>query len=116
MGFNTIDAFTFNYGVTAQIELPWNMQLATDITMYSRRGYSDESMNTNELVWNARLTKRLMHGNLLIQLDGFDLLGNLSNVTRYIDAQGKTETFYNVIPSYALLHVAWRLNKEPNRR
>ncbi|MBQ0104018.1 MAG: outer membrane beta-barrel protein, partial [Prevotellaceae bacterium] len=116
MGFNTIDAFTFNYGATAQIELPWNMQLATDITMYSRRGYSDESMNTNELVWNARLTKRLMHGNLLIQLDGFDLLGNLSNVTRYIDAQGKTETFYNVIPSYALLHVVWRLNKEPKKR
>ena len=73
-------------------------------------------MNTNELVWNARLTKRLLRGNLLLQLDGFDLLGNLSNVRRSINAQGKTETFYNVIPSYCLLHVVWRLNVQPKKK
>ena len=28
-------------------------------------------------------------------------------------AQGRTETFYNVLPSYALFHVTWRLNKKP---
>lgn len=116
MGFETINAVTFNYGATAQLELPWDIQFASDITMYSRRGYSDESMNTNELVWNARLTKRLMHGNLLIQFDGFDLLGKLSNVRRSINAQGRTETFYNVIPSYGLLHVTWKLNKHPKRK
>ena len=81
--------------------------------MYSRRGYIDNTMNTNELVWNARLTKRLMHGNLLLQLDGFDMLGQLSNVRHSIDAQGRSETFYNVIPSYGLFHVTWRLNKKP---
>ncbi len=50
-------------------------------------------MNTNELVWNARLAKRLLKGNLTIMFDGFDLLGNLSNVRRSINAQGRTETF-----------------------
>lgn len=69
-------------------------------------------MNTNELVWNARLTKSMMHGNMQIHLDALDILGNLSNVRRTINAQGRTETFYNVIPSYAMLHVAWRLNKK----
>lgn len=113
--FSAINAFTFNYGMTAQVELPWSMQLSTDLTMYSRRGYDDESMNTNELVWNARLSKRLMKGNLIIQLDGFDLLGNLSNVYRSVNAQGKYETFYNVIPSYCLLHAIWRLNKQPKK-
>ena len=111
--FMAINVFDFDYGLSGQIELPWNLQLATDLTMYSRRGYIDNTMNTNELVWNARLTKRLMHGNLLLQLDGFDLLGQLSNVRRYIDAQGRSETFYNVIPSYGLFHVTWRLNKKP---
>ena len=114
--FTTLNVYDFNYGVTAQIELPWKFQLSTDLTMYSRRGYSDKVMNTNELVWNARLTKRFMRGNLLIQLDGFDLLGNLSNVHRSINAQGQTETFYNVIPSYCLLHVVWRLNKQPKKK
>jgi len=111
--FTRINVFDFDYSLAGQIELPWNFQFATDLTMYSRRGYSDATMNTNELVWNARLTKRLMHGNLLLQLDGFDMLGQLSNVRHTINAQGRTETFYNVLPSYALFHVTWRLNKKP---
>ena len=111
--FTRINVFDFDYSLAGQIELPWNFQLATDLTMYSRRGYSDATMNTNELVWNARITKRLMHGNLLLQLDGFDMLGQLSNVRHSINAQGRTETFYNVLPSYALFHVTWRLNKKP---
>ena len=107
--FNTIDVCDFNYGCTAQVELPLNLQLSTDLTMYSRRGYIEDSMNTNELVWNARLTKRMMKGKLLLQLDAFDILGNLTNVRRTINAQGKTETFYNIIPSYCLLHLTWRI-------
>ncbi len=114
--FENINAYTYQYGASMQIELPWNFQFSTDLTMYSRRGYSEPSMNTNELVWNARLAKRLMHGNLTILFDGFDLLGNLSNVRRSIDAQGRSETFFNVIPSYGLLHIAYRLNREPKKR
>lgn len=107
--FSTINVCDFNYGCTAQVELPLSMQLSTDLTMYSRRGYIESSMNTNELVWNARLTKRMMKGSLLLQLDAFDILGRLSNVRRTINAQGKTETFYNIIPSYCLLHLTWRI-------
>ncbi len=110
--FITINACDFDYGCTAQIELPWQMKASTDLTMYSRRGYSDKSMNTNELVWNARLTKSIFNSRLQIHLDALDILGNLSNVRRSIDAQGRTETFYNVIPSYAVLHLAWRFNKK----
>ena len=107
--FVTINACDFNYGLTAQVEMPLNMQFSTDLTMYSRRGYIDKTMNTNELIWNTRLTKRMMKGRLLIQLDAFDLLGNLSNVRRTINAQGMTETFYNIIPSYCLLHLTWKI-------
>ena len=84
--------------------------------MYSRRGYADPATNTNELVWNARLTKRFLRGNLLLQLDALDLLGQLSNVRRTINAQGRTETWSNVMPRYALLHVIYRLSKQPKRK
>ena len=114
--FQTLNVFTYHYGANAQLELPWNFQITTDLTMYSRRGYSEQSMNTNELVWNIRLAKRLMHGNLTLLFDGFDLLGNLSNVRRTINAQGRTETFYNVIPSYGLFHAIYRLNKQPKNK
>ncbi|MBO4673013.1 MAG: outer membrane beta-barrel protein [Bacteroidaceae bacterium] len=114
--FTNMNVYTFNYGARAQLELPWDMQVSTDITMYSRRGYSEPTMNTNELVWNARLAKRLMHGKLTLMFDGFDLLGNLSNVRRYVNAQGRTETFYNVIPSYGILHAIYRINVKPRKK
>ena len=114
--FTTINVYDYDYGITAQVELPWKIQLSTDVTMYSRRGYTDESMNTDEFVWNARLTKKFMNGNLLIHFDAFDLLGKLSNVRRSINAQGKSETFYNVIPSYGLMHIAYRFNKTPKKK
>ena len=109
-GFTPMNVYTFQYGARAQLELPLNFQVSTDITMYSRRGYSEPSMNTNELVWNARLAKRLMKGKLTIMFDGFDLLGKLSNVQRTVNAQGRTETFNNMIPSYGILHVIYRIN------
>ena len=114
--FETINVLDYDYGLTAQVELPWSLQLATDLTMYSRRGYADHTMNTNELVWNARLSKRFLHGNLICMLDGFDILGNLSNIRRTINAQGRTETWNNVTPRYALLHVIYRLNKQPKNK
>lgn len=90
--FRTIDANNFSYGLTAQVELPWKLQLSTDLTQYSRRGYEDSAMNTDELVWNARLSKSCMKGNLSFILDGFDILGNLSNVRRTLNAQGRRLT------------------------
>lgn len=111
--FMPIKVYDFNYGITGVYEMPWGLQFSTDLTMYSRRGYNDSSMNTNELVWNARLSKRIK--NWSIMLDALDLLSNLSNVRYTINAQGRTETCTNVIPSYALLRIAWRMNKKPKK-
>lgn len=105
--FISVNAYDFDYSLVANIELPYNFRLSTDITMYSRRGYSDESMNTNDLIWNARLTKRIMKGRLLLMADGFDILGNLSNIRRTINAQGRTETYYNVISNYVMFHIQY---------
>lgn len=83
--------------------------------MYSRRGYNDREMNTDELVWNARLTKTFLKGRLACMLDAFDILGNLSNVRRSIDAFGRTEVWHHVTPRYAMLHIAYRFNKQPKK-
>jgi len=49
-------------------------------------------------------------------LDGFDILGNLSNVRRVLNGQGRTESYYNVIPRYVMLHVVYRLNIQPKKK
>ena len=111
--FSTINVADFDYGVGGVFQIPLGFQFSTDMTMYSRRGYNDHSMNTNELVWNARLSRHFAKAGITVMLDAFDLLGNLSNVRRTINAQGRTETWSNVTPQYAMLHVLYRLNKKP---
>lgn len=114
--FSNINAVNLNYGFMGQINLPLQIQLQTDLTLFTRRGYNDENMNTTELVWNARLSKSILKGNLVFTLDGFDILGNLRNVNYSLNAQGRTETWVNSIPRYVMLRVIYKLNKQPKKK
>ena len=73
-------------------------------------------MNTTDVVWNARLAKRFLKGKLSVMIDGFDLLGQLSTIRRTLNGQGRTETWYNTIPRYAMLHAIYRLNVLPKKK
>lgn len=114
--FTTISSVDMNYGVSAIVPLPWKFQLSTDLTLYSRRGYSISSMNTDETVWNATLSRSFLKGNLTCSLDGFDILGQLSNIRQTVNAQGRTETWYNSLPRYCMLRAMYRLNVQPKNR
>jgi hypothetical protein len=50
-----------------------------------------------------------------LTLEGHDLLHQLSNTTYEVNAQGRTETWYRVIPNYVMLRVAWQFNKNPKK-
>lgn len=115
-GFSTINAGNYQGGLTAQLELPAAWQFYTDLTLYSRRGYDDGSLNTDDLVWNARLAKRLLKGRLTLMLDGFDLLHELSSISYTLNGQARTETYRNVLPNYFMLHAVYRLNIKPKKR
>ncbi len=114
--FGTQNVYDFNYGPTLQADLPWGIQFSTDLTLYCRRGYDDPEANTNNLVWNARLSKRVPKANLTFLIDGFDMLGKLSNLTMTMNSQGRTETYRNVIPRYFMAHVIYRLNIKPKKK
>lgn len=111
--FNTNDLKTT---LAAQLKLPWMMELNTDLVFFVRRGYNDPAFNTDEWIWNARLSRPFLKGKLLLMLDGFDLLGQQSNISRVINAQGRTETWTNTMPRYLLLHAIWRWNKQPKKK
>ncbi|MDE6461723.1 MAG: hypothetical protein K2L32_02975 [Muribaculaceae bacterium] len=103
------------YGVSGVCNLPRNWSISTDLNLYTRRGYSDAALNTTDLVWNARVSKSILKGSLVFALDAYDLLRQLNNVTYTINAQARTETVSNVIPSYLLFHIYYRFNKQPKR-
>ena len=112
-----VNATNFSYGVTCNYRIPWlNATYATDIKMYSRRGYASNDFNTNDLVWNASLSKSLLKGKFTARLEAFDILHQLTNTNIVINAQGRTETIYNTLPRYVMLHLQWNLNKIPKKK
>ncbi len=115
-GFETIDGADIGYGLSGKVQLPWSMEFSSDLTYIGRYGYSDLQMNTNDLVWNAQLSKSMLKGSLTFTLVGFDILGQLSQINYTLNAQGRTETWRNVIPSYGMLRVAYRFSKQPKKR
>lgn len=114
--FTPINAIEMKNGLTAQINLPCHFSIGTDFTVYSRIGYSYRDMNTTDFVWNARLTRPFFNERFLIQLDGYDLLKQLSNVTRVLNAQGIVETRTNLISHYVLLHMTYRFTKRKAKK
>ena len=80
------------------------LPLAPDMTtLYARRGYYESMMNTTDWVWNAHLSRSLMKGALVVKLTGFDLLHQLTNTRYEMNAQGRTEVWYNSLPRYMML-------------
>ena len=108
---NDLDTWTFSYGGSVMVTAPWGTQLSTNMNMNSRRGYNDASMNTNELIWNAQVSQSFLRGNALtLSLQFYDILKEQSTFSRAISAMQRTDTEYNAITSYAMLHVIYRLN------
>lgn len=114
--FERISAFDYSYGATLRYTIPWvKLSLATDLRMYSRRGYNSAMMNTDDLVWNAELSRSLLKEKLTLKLTAFDLLHELSNKQYSVNAQGRTETWNNCIPRYVMLSVAYKFTQKPKQ-
>lgn len=108
---NNLDTWQFTYGGMVGITAPWGTSLTTNLNMQSRRGYSDSSMNTNEMIWNAQVSQSFLKGNALtVSLQLYDILHQQSTISRTISASMRSDTEYNAITSYGMLHVIYRLN------
>ena len=117
-----LTTWNFNYGGNTRIDLnqlngrqssnaaQWPV-LSTDFHVYSKRGYADETLNTNELIWNAQLSYSFLRGrSLTVMLQWYDILHEQTNFTRTVNANGWRDQEVNAITSYAMLHVSYRLN------
>ena len=106
-----LDTWQINYGGQFLVRLPLDFEVSMNLHERSRRGYNDASMNTNELIWNGQISKPfLKNKSLIVALNFYDLLGQQSNYERWVNATGRSDTRYNSINSYAMLHVRYRLN------
>lgn len=105
------DTYNFSYGAQVQWTMPWGTQLATDIRMNSRRGYAQQNMNTDELIWNASLSHSMLKGKALtLKAEIFDILHQQTNITRSINAFSRTDSRNNTIYQYAMFSAIFRFS------
>ena len=106
------DTYIFSYGPSTNIQLPWwNIKLSSDIGMNSRRGFSDPEFNTDELIWNAQISKSFLAQNAAtVSVQFYDILGQQSNVSRVVNATMRSDTWYNTVNSYFMVHFIYKLN------
>ena len=108
---NNLDTWQFSYGGMVGVTAPWGTSLTTNLSMQSRRGYNDDAMNTNELIWNAQVSQSFLKGNALtVSLQLYDILHEQSTISRTISASMRSDTEYNAITSYGMVHLIYRLN------
>ena len=133
------NTWDLQYGPDLSLKLPHDLHFSTVFSICQRRGYDDRSMNDTELVWDASLNwdfdfRRSSYFRYekeegfdhkvagtgarpwTLRITCHDLLKQLSNTRRVINAQGITETWYNSVPAYVMLHLCYRFTKQPKNR
>lgn len=106
------DAWDTHYGFNLNCYLPWNIQLAGDMGMYSRRGYSLEALNKDNLLANVSLSRSFFKSRLVIKAKAFDLFHKLTSIERNLASTYVEETSYNCIPRYLMLSATYRFGKK----
>lgn len=115
--FAPINAHHFSYGLNGDFKLPAGFGISTDFTVYTRRGYGSKELDTNDAIWNLRLSYNPPRARRWVfNLDGFDMLHQLSNVNYAVNATGRVISYTNTLPRYILLTVQYRLNIQPKKK
>lgn len=106
-----MDTWNFAYGANANFMFDFGLSISTDLRMTSRRGYTDASMNTNELVWNAQIAQSFLKNNAAtISIQFYDILQKQSNISRTLTATQRSDSWSNAINSYFMVHFIYKLN------
>ncbi|MDR0892741.1 MAG: outer membrane beta-barrel protein [Mediterranea sp.] len=103
------EPYTYTYGASTNIFMPWGMSISTDITSSNRQGYTDASLNRTEWIWNAQLSQSFLKGTLNLSLEFNDILKQQSNISRSLTAEGRNISENNGVFSYGMLHLTYRL-------
>ena len=114
--FHTMNLFDVSYKLYTGAELPWKINLVSDVSIQSHYGYQDSQFNTTDFVLNAGIERSFSKGRLTVKLWGYDLLNQLSNIRYVLNAQMQSESYYNGLRRYGMLSFVYHLHVSPKKK
>jgi hypothetical protein len=106
----------FTYGTRAEfnVNLPWKMEISTDVNVDLRERINAFASNTNLVVWNAGISKKIFKKNTgKISFTANDILDENKGFTRTINSTYISDDRFQRISRYFLLRFEWSFNKMP---
>ena len=114
------ETFDYYVGGSTNVNLPWRYFLSTDINLRFKEGYTG-GFDKSEYIWNAQISKNILKNSAgTIRFKIYDILRQQTNLTRSISETQMSDTQYNTLGSYFMVHFVYRFNtlggKAPARR
>ncbi len=98
--------------LNVEIELPWNMEIGTDINWNIRQRTEVFDQNNNVLLWNGYLSKYFLENEQLeLKFTAYDILNQNLGFNRFTGGNAITENNYNTIRRYFMLSLEWNFRK-----
>jgi len=113
------ETFDYYFGGNTNITLPKQFYLSTDLNYRIAKGYG-EDFKENEVIWNAQISKNFLKNNAAtVRVKIYDILQQQTNLSRTIANTRITDSQYNTLGSYFMVHFVYRFNtlggKAPSR-
>ena len=103
-----LDTYGLETKLISSVEMPWGMDFATDFTFNARWGFSFQGMNSNEWIWNMRLSQGFLKGRKArIALKVYDLLNGYNSVNRSFSSSMRSDVYYEAFGRYVMLHFTY---------
>ena len=114
--FTAVRALDLECKLEGNVKLPADFSLNADFSFLRRYGYGDTDAGNHLWTLNARLDKSLLKNKLAFAVEGVNLLAKKIYADSEINAQGRTETYYDILPRYVLFHVIYKFSIAPKKR
>lgn len=104
------ETFDYYLGGNTNVNLPWQISVSTDVNCRFKDGYTG-GLNNNEVLWNAQISKNFLKNNSgTIRFKIYDILKQQSSLSRSISETMMSDTEYNTLGSYFMVHFVYRFN------
>ncbi len=110
-GNNTYSRY-YMIGITANVQLPFNIRIDTDANYHIRNGTGINGNDNNEILWNIRLAwKFLKEKRAELSLYWADILNQKKSYYRYASATRFSEIYSEQLRGYFMVSMKYQFNK-----